>query len=953
MDIKLLLKVIVVICFTLSPTITFSQNNQEILLNDGFNSFLYEDGHKLWISSQEGWNRYDGEEITTYKSNDGINGLKGNWIQSSFYKDRDGNLWSSTFEYLCYYSHSDDKFYSFQPIIGKDTISKEIRIVEYREDINAIVFRGNNRLILHDIDSKDFEYCNPEFFTFGYIYKRYTLDSVSTLIASPWILGNFIEIWNYKGKQYFKEVIDFRLCNSSFRNIQVSDILIDDENIWLISNIGLVLLNIDSPCNSKIFLSEKSKFVLKKGLIFEGHILISNYKDGLELFSINDRKIVARINSQSSYFPLISSEPFELAMSKNDVWVTHRSKGIQRIPKTSIRANLKIGSNIQSIDNPLEVVSNECHLAIRSNSDLIFSNRYSESSKLDVVVCPEKCRSFALNDSILHCISESTIWNVDLQDTNFTDIVRLDSLKLQEIISTDKVNFVIASEKLFQLNNDNTIDRFYAFENSDDIINFFFRDSTFQVATSSSTVAIWKDSVRYNINIDSYINKIYVDSDRIILGLNDGIGIIHLNTLEFKHKLIDNTEVNDILKIDSNYVFLITSRGIYKLDAKINLERLTYDNTKDCSHYNEYLYCITDSGIHVTSHSEIYRSKADSIFIKSINKPYSRIGNTYYVNYDYDEKPLNIDISSSEVLFNEKGLYQYCITNSLETCENLNMREDLNLRFLKEGEYFIEMKVLNSPSISNKILINLSINGPFWTQWWFRTLCILGLVGIGFGISYYRTRQKLKKQQIQLDRQEALQQQRNRMSQDLHDEMGSGLSAIKHLSATQSSTDKDAQIESIATTLIRSMRDLLWSLDESNDTVHNLSVKIRQTANQMLRNSTIKHKVKVSLQDEEVVVSGQDRRNIILIVKEIFNNALKHSAATKIDIDIISEGSELIIHITDNGNGFDINSPAKGYGLKSIQKRLNDINGEHSINSSATGTSIRVKLNLWSGGNMS
>jgi len=204
-----------------------------------------------------------------------------------------------------------------------------------------------------------------------------------------------------------------------------------------------------------------------------------------------------------------------------------------------------------------------------------------------------------------------------------------------------------------------------------------------------------------------------------------------------------------------------------------------------------------------------------------------------------------------------------------------------------------------------------------------------------------------------LDRQEALQQQRNRMSQDLHDEMGSGLSAIKHLSATQSSTDKDAQIESIATTLIRSMRDLLWSLDESNDTVHNLSVKIRQTANQMLRNSTIKHKVKVSLQDEEVVVSGQDRRNIILIVKEIFNNALKHSAATKIDIDIISEGSELIIHITDNGNGFDINSPAKGYGLKSIQKRLNDINGEHSINSSATGTSIRVKLNLWSGGNMS
>jgi len=461
-----------------------------------------------------------------------------------------------------------------------------------------------------------------------------------------------------------------------------------------------------------------------------------------------------------------------------------------------------------------------------------------------------------------------------------------------------------------------------------------------------STVAIWKDSVRYNINIDSYINKIYVDSDRIILGLNDGIGIIHLNTLEFKHKLIDNTEVNDILKIDSNYVFLITSRGIYKLDAKINLERLTYDNTKDCSHYNEYLYCITDSGIHVTSHSEIYRSKADSIFIKSINKPYSRIGNTYYVNYDYDEKPLNIDISSSEVLFNEKGLYQYCITNSLETCENLNMREDLNLRFLKEGEYFIEMKVLNSPSISNKILINLSINGPFWTQWWFRTLCILGLIGIGFGISYYRTRQKLKKQQIQLDRQEALQQQRNRMSQDLHDEMGSGLSAIKHLSATQSSTDKDAQIESIATTLIRSMRDLLWSLDESNDTIHNLSVKIRQTANQMLRNSTIKHRVKVSLQDEEASLPGHIRRNLILVLKELFTNSLKHSKASTLDICIISEENRLTIDLKDNGVGYDTQTSSSGYGLKSIQKRIQDIGSTISITSNNIGTHIIVVLPL-------
>jgi len=184
------------------------------------------------------------------------------------------------------------------------------------------------------------------------------------------------------------------------------------------------------------------------------------------------------------------------------------------------------------------------------------------------------------------------------------------------------------------------------------------------------------------------------------------------------------------------------------------------------------------------------------------------------------------------------------------------------------------------------------------------------------------------------------------MSQDLHDEMGSGLSAIKHLSATQSSTDKDAQIESIATTLIRSMRDLLWSLDESNDTIHNLSVKIRQTANQMLRNSTIKHRVKVSLQDEEASLPGHIRRNLILVLKELFTNSLKHSKASTLDICIISEENRLTIDLKDNGVGYDTQTSSSGYGLKSIQKRIQDIGSTISITSNNIGTHIIVVLPL-------
>src|SRR5205085_3563047 len=196
---------------------------------------------------------------------------------------------------------------------------------------------------------------------------------------------------------------------------------------------------------------------------------------------------------------------------------------------------------------------------------------------------------------------------------------------------------------------------------------------------------------------------------------------------------------------------------------------------------------------------------------------------------------------------------------------------------------------------------------------------------------------QVKKYEKELAVFKAQQQERERISADMHDELGSGMTAIRLMSEIARNKMKNEtplEIEKIsqsADEVLNKMNAIIWSMNSGNDTLDNLVSYIRAYALEYLENTEVLCKVDTPENIPPVELSGDKRRNIFLCVKETLNNALKHSGATLINIDFKID-DKLIIIIADNGRGINMDQLRQfGNGLKNIAHRMNSIGGTFNI----------------------
>jgi signal transduction histidine kinase len=185
----------------------------------------------------------------------------------------------------------------------------------------------------------------------------------------------------------------------------------------------------------------------------------------------------------------------------------------------------------------------------------------------------------------------------------------------------------------------------------------------------------------------------------------------------------------------------------------------------------------------------------------------------------------------------------------------------------------------------------------------------------------------------------AQQQERERISADIHDELGSGMTAIRLMSEiarNKMKQDTPVEIERIsqsADEVLNKMNAIIWSMNIDNDTMDNLVSYIRAYALEYFESTPIECKVCTPEYIEPTELTGDKRRNIFLCIKETLNNALKHSKASELTIDFRIE-QELVIQIADNGVGIDLKNIRQfGNGLKNIARRMDSIGGIYKIES--------------------
>jgi signal transduction histidine kinase len=214
-----------------------------------------------------------------------------------------------------------------------------------------------------------------------------------------------------------------------------------------------------------------------------------------------------------------------------------------------------------------------------------------------------------------------------------------------------------------------------------------------------------------------------------------------------------------------------------------------------------------------------------------------------------------------------------------------------------------------------------------------------------------RTENQLKEYEKEIAVYKAQQEERQRISADMHDELGSGMTAIRLMSEIARNKMKEAtpvEIEKIshsADEVLNKMNAIIWSMNSGNDTLDNMVSYIRAYALEYFENTPVECKVLTPPVIEARELTGDKRRNIFLSVKETLNNALKHSGATQIKIEFeISD--TLVIRISDNGVGIDMQKLRQfGNGLKNISRRMESIGGTYDIrNNKGTQTILTLPV---------
>ena len=197
----------------------------------------------------------------------------------------------------------------------------------------------------------------------------------------------------------------------------------------------------------------------------------------------------------------------------------------------------------------------------------------------------------------------------------------------------------------------------------------------------------------------------------------------------------------------------------------------------------------------------------------------------------------------------------------------------------------------------------------------------------------------------------AQQQERERISADMHDELGSGMTAIRLMSEIARNKMKEntpveiEKISSSANDVLNKMNAIIWSMNSGNDTLDNLVSYIRSYSLEYFENTPVECRINTPQDIADKELAGDKRRNIFLCVKETLNNAWKHSGASVITIDI-ETNDNLQIQIADNGKGIDMQKLRQfGNGLKNIARRMESIGGTFTIkNDNGAVTTLKLPL---------
>src|SRR5688572_5908447 len=361
--------------------------------------------------------------------------------------------------------------------------------------------------------------------------------------------------------------------------------------------------------------------------------------------------------------------------------------------------------------------------------------------------------------------------------------------------------------------------------------------------------------------------------------------------------------------------------------------------------------CVANTGLAYFKDEEIHQSSPLQASILSASlgireKKLTIISPVRKIKLDPNQNAARFEFSALGFINERQIMYSYRLKGSSDTTWSKpgNIHE-ASYASLSPGEYTFEVKTIGwNGQDGTPASFSFFIATPFWKQWWFLGLIVLAIASIFYALYRYRIHQLLRLQNV-----------RNSIATDLHDDIGSSLTNIsilselssKHLAQPEKAEPFLQRISEEVQASSQAMDDIIWSVNSRNDSLQEVMARMRRYAAELFDNSETNCHLQLDENSANKKLSMEQRRDLYLIYKEALTNIHKHARATNVVIEVNQSQNHLVMKIKDDGKGFNTNLITHRNGLKNLRSRVEKWNGKIRIESKENkGTEIDLKIPL-------
>lgn len=943
----------------------------------------------VWLGATTMLFRFDGNRVERYMADlENTTSILGQNIQGEIIEDKNGDLWITTYQAINHYRRKTN---DFKPYTINDDDGKYIAgFYTCGQGVDKIWLMHSEKIYTFDlvterfllIDSLKRKYNRGIYFNEG--------DKSYLLAYSFRGRNSVLTQYNRDGKRvnrYKKRMV-------SEDKIEVRKMLpISANEIWAATSKGLYLMDIpnDKEIVFKTYEGHHTGGVVDVNIFNEDYLLVTGVDNHLYLFDRRMQKFVNKIKVNNTLVPKWTSID-----DGGNIWIASKNSGMFYAHPDKVKFENSFKDNY--IRSFVEVAKDS--IMVFTDAGVFLLN--------DLELNETQVEAYdTANGNALICYTnkdaKDRVWSNYNSKNGYYDL-KTKELKLKnpkEVflyglpLKDGRIFFSKMIEPgIFQYNEETETIEENPLPNSTEIASATFlyesRRGFLIVCENLNTISFYNPNnfnKIHSFQFSGNITDLYESPDDSLLWIASSSGL-------FTYSFVDS-KVNELSKVSevcgsvihgilphNDYLWVSTNNGICQIDRR-DKKVVSYKEPDGVSGkaFSRYGHLQLSDGrmlfggeegvvmfspekikstipLALPKITNIYINGQDTFALKCKNTNGTNYNEIEHLELDYTENKVGFDLAALEYSHPEGNRLRFRLLPEEKEWSEVENGSDCQFNNLKYIKHTFELQAANSDGKWNpntKRLI-LNIHPPFWETWPFRILAFFLLVGAISLFFYWRYQNKQRLQQLKYEGQIALEQQRLQIARDMHDDLGSQLSAMGIKTAMLEYKFQDpawkeemAKLTAEAQNISTAIRETIWTVNAKNDTLDKLVDYLVKYANTLFDDLPVFHRFHIPEMLPEIVVSGEVRRMAFLAYKEILNNIIKHAKAKKVSIEIsIIENQIIEIIVTDDGIGFNYEEAIKqdGNGLMNMNFRMEKINGTCTFLSVEKGTKVSLKFDL-------